>query len=44
MKKEKRLVARVPDSVHQALKVKLAQEGKSIQEFIEEKVKEYLKK
>ena len=41
--KTKNIIARVSEETHKALKVKLTQEGKSIQGFVAEAVEEYLK-
>ena len=40
----KQLVARVPVEVHKALKVRAAQEGKSVAVIVEKLVREYLRK
>ena len=40
----KQLVARVPVEVHKALKVRAAQEGKSVAVIVEKLVREYLVK
>lgn len=40
----KQLVARVPEEVHHALKIRAAEEGKSIGIIIERLVREYLRK
>lgn len=44
MSKTKSLIARLPIETHNALKAKLAQEGRSIQDFVEQAAKEYLEK
>lgn len=44
MSKTKSAYANLPEELHRQLKVKLAKDGKTIQQFILQAVKEYLKK
>ena len=40
----KQIIARVPVEIHRALKVRAAQEGKSVAVIVEKLVREYLRK
>lgn len=40
----KQLVARVPEEVHRALKVRAAEEGKSVAVIVEGLIREYIRK
>jgi len=40
----KQLVARVPEEVHRALKVRAAEDGKSVAVIVEKLIREYLTK
>ena len=40
----KQLVARVPVEVHRAIKVRAAEEGKSVAVIVEKLIREYIKK
>jgi len=40
----KTLVAKVPEEVHHVLKVRAAEEGKSIAAIVEELIREYIRK
>ncbi len=40
----KQLVARVPEEVHRALKIRAAEEGKSVAVIVEGLIREYIQK
>lgn len=41
---KKSIFAWIPEDLHRELKTKLAQDGKTIQEFVQEAAEKYLKK